>query len=122
MTVPPRDGMRPRMCGFLECLPDGAKFRLPDLYCPHGHRMPWECLFPETGFPRCAARASSGRAACGAQLLVQFFPRLNAAALPLVFVAEVSYEEIRHIMQSGMDAPAMMRYLGLVWSPRRRAG
>lgn len=114
---------RPRMTGFLECVgSDGKSYALPDLYCPFGHKIPWEFAFHEAGYPRCVEENSSGHRICSARLFVHFFPRINPNALPLMYVAEVSYEEIMHVTKTGMDVPAIMAYLGVTWKPERRAG
>jgi hypothetical protein len=84
--------------------------------------MPWQNLFHEAGYPRCVHQDPNGGAVCNAQLFVQFFPRLNPRAHPMMFVAEISYEEIVHITKAGMDVPAIMAYLGVTWKPERRVG
>lgn len=114
---------RPRQFGMLECnAGDGKSYALPDLYCPAGHRIPWEWSFHEGGFPRCQHREKNGgRNDCNARLFVSFFPRINPDAKPMMLVAEISYEEIQHVTQSGMDVPAIVSYLGLSWAPRKVA-
>lgn len=110
---------RARTSGFLECGTDEQQHVVfPPLLCPAGHRIPWEFAFHEAGYPRCTQRDGRGNhEICNARLFLQFFPRLNKSANPMLFVAEITHEEIKHITRASMDVPEIMTYLGITWAP-----
>lgn len=114
---------RARMSGFLPIGADTSRdYILPTLHCPHGHVIKWENAFLEAGYPRCKERSGAGHSICNARLFVVIYPRVNPLASPMVFVAEISYQEIMHVTKLGMDVPAIMSYLGVTWAPTRKAG
>lgn len=109
-----------RMSGFLECeIAKDGSIRFPDLHCPIGHRIPWEAAFHEAGYPKCGHREKNGAPACNARLFIHFFPRVSSRMPPMLFVAEVSYDEIKHITKAGLDVPQIYEYLGVRWAPPR---
>lgn len=111
------------MAGFLPIGSDESRdYILPTLHCPHGHVIKWETAFLEAGYPRCTEQSTKSRPMCNARLFVVIYPRVNAKAKPMIFVAEITYEEIMHATRTGMDVPAIMDYLGITWSPERKAG
>lgn len=109
-----------RMTGFLECtIATDGSIIFPDLHCPIGHPIPWTAAFHEAGYPRCAQRDRTGASMCNARLFIQFFPRVSNRLPPMLFVAEISYEEIKYITKTGLDVPGIMDYLGVRWAPPR---
>jgi hypothetical protein len=108
----------PRMAGFLEFgVDDEGKLVPPDLHCPHGHRIPWEYAFHEAGYPRCPHRGRNGASDCNARLFVQFFGRTSKKSPPLMFIAEITYEELAHVLEERLDVFEILSYLGLRWPP-----
>lgn len=116
--VPPT---RPRATGFLECAisPNDGSIVFPELRCPHGHVIGWENAFHEAGYPRCHHTERDSRTECGARLFLQFFPRVGQRLPPLLFIAEITYAEIKHIQAQGFDVPRILDYLGVRWHPPR---
>lgn len=113
-----------RMSGFLECYRDEkGDLQFPRLKCPLGHNISWEFAFHEAGYPRCPfmfPRHARGMmpTPCDARLFIQFFPRMNKGSNPLLFVAEITVDEIKHVTRAEMDVPAIMEYLGITWAPK----
>lgn len=113
--TPPTKG---RLVGFLEAeRKDDGTLVLPDLHCPYGHKIPWEFALHEAGYPRCLEENSAGHRVCNARLFVHFAPRINQKAGVMLFVAEISYDEIKYVTDRGFDVPQIMAHLGLSWAP-----
>jgi hypothetical protein len=108
-----------RWWGWLECSHDekgGVKY--PDLYCPAGHRINWEHAFVEAGYPRCVHRSDAKSAECGKRLFIVFFPRLAQRQAPVIYAAEVTYDEIQDFTKQGYDVPQILGALSCWKSPR----
>lgn len=111
---------RARRFGFLECTVSPAdNIVLPNLDCPNGHRIPWAFGFHEAGYPRCRHKDKHGREDCRARLFVAFMQLGHRANPPLVFVAEVTEEEIKHLDRSRYRLPEILDFLGVGWAPPR---
>jgi len=109
-----------RAMGFLECsyARDGSLV-FPELHCPNGHRIGWEHAFHEAGYPRCHHRDPDGRSECGRRLFLQFFPRVGNRLPPLLFIAEITWDEIKAVQKAGLDVPEILDFLGVRWHPPR---
>lgn len=90
------------------------------LKCPHeaGHRMREDALIPEHGMLRCKAKLAAGgyqqpSAECGTWLYVARMEKDRR------LVAEVTYDEARHIETQGMDVDQALAFLEVIGALRR---